>query len=203
MAEATWSIERSAERKKEIEQWHLQVAHLESACRETKIALNKMLVWNTGNGGQGGVEKLSVMSFKKVLPGVLRQFSAIELETSRLFRRHELEQWRRDEGSTNLQHRGRTWYNVSFDPTDARVVDACVGIQEGLVAVQFYVDMWRNASGMAEQWKLYDYAMNIVGSLQVMGAAAAQTATQTPAIQTNGVAATTLAEMRGMLEAEL
>ncbi len=174
--------------------------------RETDNALNKMLVWHSRaleNAGQGGVEKLSGMSFKKVLPGVVRQFSTIKVAAAGLRRQQELEQWRREEGSEIWQRRGRTWYNTSFDPRDARVVDACVGIQEGLLALQFYVTLWRNVSGGAEPWTLYNGAMEILESLVIMGAAAAQTATQTPAIQTNGVAATTFAEMRSMLEAEL
>ena len=150
---------------------------------------------------QGGVRTLTAMSFKMILPGVVRQVRALELAQDKLPSILELQKYRVEPGQRYDQ--GRMWYNASFDPRDAGVVDACVGIQEGLVAVQFYVDMWRNASGMVEQWKLYDDEMKIVESLQVMGAAAAQTATQTPAIQTNGVAATTLAEMRGMLEAEL
>ena len=190
MAE-TWSPVRSAARKAEIEQWLAQVAVLENACRETKNALVKMVGWSnawsgtTGNGGQGGVEKLTAMSLKKVIPGIVRQFSAIEIETSRLPRQPDLEEGRPEEGWDH----GRTWYNATFSPSDARVVETCVGIHDSLVAVQFFVDLWRNNFGAAEEWQPYDSAMEGLESLAPHAAPAAQA-------QTHGAAIATLAEMR-------
>ena len=188
MAE-TWSHERSAERKVEIEQWLAQAAVLENACRETKNALAKMAAWSlpwpAANVAQGGLSTLSEMSFRKVIPGVVLQFRAIEIETSRLPRRLDLEVRRPEEGSDH----GRMWYNASFSPSDARVLDTCVRIHDGLVAVQFYVDLWRPLFGAAEDWQQYDSAMEGLGSLAPHAAPAAQA-------QTHGAAIATLAEMR-------
>ena len=63
-------------------------------------------------------------------------------------------------------------------------------IHDGLVAVQFVLDLWRNNFGAAEEWQLYDEAMERLESLALPSAPAAQTA------QTHGAAMTTLAEMR-------
>jgi hypothetical protein len=117
--------------------------------------------WQVVVGREGGaVAKLSEMSFKKAIPGIVRQVNEIGLETSKLYRRRELEEWR---GST---WGGHWWYNASFDARDARVVDVCLGIQQGLMSVQFYVDLWRslfpglNGAGggncMMKRWRAWE-----------------------------------------------
>jgi hypothetical protein len=71
MAQATWSMRRSAERKAEIEQWLVQVALLQHGVREMETALIKVGTWSNGwyqdiprNVGQGGVAMLLEMSLK-------------------------------------------------------------------------------------------------------------------------------------------
>ena len=84
-----------------MDEWVTKVAVLDYGCRETRNAMGKMVAWSNGwavgsggtggNGRQGGVAKLSEMSFKTVLPGVVRQVSAIDLEQNKLPRTQELE----------------------------------------------------------------------------------------------------------------
>ncbi len=63
---------------------------------------------------------------------------------------------------------GRWWYNHSFDPKDAKVLQACLDIQQGLATVRFFVDLWRALfPGVyaEDRWGLYDEAMQSVESL--------------------------------------
>lgn len=149
-----------------FEEWLGVRAVLDNACRETNGALGRMVVWSNGwtrsdteleesrNGG-GGVTKLTELSFKKAIRGLVGQVFEIEHETSRLYRQGDFERWR-----------GDTEYNISFDVTDARWVAVRWGIQKGLLAMQFYVDLWRSLfPDVYAEWGLYEEGMVELGRL--------------------------------------
>ncbi len=70
------------------------------------------------------------------------------------------------------------WHNTSFNVHDARWAETCLRIQRGLLAVQFYVDLWRAACpGAPAGWDLYDEGMAELGRLEFTGAGAAEAET--------------------------
>ncbi len=137
-----------------------------NACSETKEVLGTMHAWanewNRASGGQvqvtpegGGVAKLSEMSFKKAIRGLVVQAYDIEHETSKLYREGDFERWD-----------GQRWYNNSFDVRDERCLYMLWGIQQRLLAMQFYVDLWRTLfAGENEHWELYENGMAELATL--------------------------------------
>jgi hypothetical protein len=206
LAAAEWVTVRSPERALEINEWERRVQDLENACRETRDAVGRMYSWSNGwtpaHGWQaevergGAVAKLSELSFKAAIPGLVRQVNEMSLEQSKLYRRPDVEEWRRG------QFRGAWWYNASFDPKDAKVLQACLDIQQGLATVRFFVDLWRALfPGVYadDRWELYDEGMQSVERL-VFVSKEEEAETKTHAFEdlTLGNKAQ-LAHMRGLL----
>jgi hypothetical protein len=175
LKEAKWATVQSPERKAEIDEWVTKVQDLENACRETRDAVCRMWTWCNGwtpaHGWQAEVERgrevvrLSELSFKTAIPGLVRQVQEMSLEESKLYRRSDVEEWRRSVWG------GDWWYNASFDTKDTKVLQACLDIQQGLATVRFFVDLWRALfPGVygAERWELYDTAMESVQRLVFM-----------------------------------
>ena len=170
--ESDWRTERSVERRHEVEEWLRVRAILDNAVRETKGAVGIIVAWKNGwtagsvGSDGGGLAKLSEMSFKKAVRGLVEQVYEIEHETSRLYREGDFEKWD-----------GQRWYNDSFDVKDARWVAMRWGIQQGLLAMQFYVDLWRSlCPGVPGEWGLYEEGMAELGSLVFVEAREAEAA---------------------------
>jgi hypothetical protein len=174
--EAVWSRSWSEERREEVAEWLRKRAILYNACRQAKCAAGRMMKWSWGSAGGaeeevvraggGGVAKLSELSFKKALGGIVDQVYEMEEETSGLYRQHELYLERQ-----NAQGVWQVWYNTSFNVHDARWAKTCLRIQRGLLAVQFYVDLWRALfPGVHAEWGLYDDGMAELGKLVFAGA---------------------------------
>jgi hypothetical protein len=177
LKEANWATVRSAERKAEIDEWVTKVEALEKACDETRDAVGRMCRWCEGwtpaDGWQAEVERgrevvrLSELSFKAAIPGLVRQVDEMSLEESKLYRRRDVEQCRLSVWG------GTWWYNASFDTKDAKVLRACLDIQQGLATVRFFVDLWRALfpevyADENERWEVYDGAMQSVQRLVFM-----------------------------------
>jgi hypothetical protein len=96
--EALWSMRISEERRQEVAEWLRVRAVLDHAWRETKNVLGAMVSWSNGwtTGGLvvaregGGVARLSQLSFKQAIRGLVEQVYEIEHETSRLYRQYDL-----------------------------------------------------------------------------------------------------------------
>ena len=159
--ESDWRTERSAERQHEVEEWLRVRAILVNAVSVTKGALGRMVTWkngwtagSVGNDG-GGLANLSEMSFKNAIAALVEQVYEIEHETSRLYREGDFKKWD-----------GQMWYNGSIDVKDARWVAVRWGIQKALLAIGFYVDLWRSLHpGVPGEWGLYEEGMTELGSL--------------------------------------
>ena len=173
LAEAAWSTSWSAERAHEVAAWEHQRVVLANACAQARGAAGRMLRWSWERMGgaladDAGVPALSELSLRKATGGIVDLVYEMDDEAAWLFREQELYERRRD-----AQGEWQMWHNTSFDVHDARWAATCLRIQRGLLAVQFYVDVWRAACpGAPAGWALYDEWMAELGRLEFAGAAA-------------------------------
>ncbi len=124
-------------------------------------------------GGAATVPKLSELSFKQALGGIVDLVYEMDDEVAWLYREQELYQRR-----PNAEGVWQMWHNTSFNVHDTRWATTCLRIQRGLLAVQFYVDRWRAVCpGMHAEWGLYDDGTAEMGRLVFAGAGAAETET--------------------------
>jgi hypothetical protein len=165
--EAVWSTSWSAKRRAEVAEWEHKRVILTNACVQAKSAAVRMMRWSWGSaGGAASVPRLSELSFKKALGGIVDLVYEMDDEVSGLYQEHEL--YRRRQ---NAQGEWQMWYNDSFNVHDARWAKTCLRIQRGLLAVQFYVDLWRAVCpGVHGEWDLYDDGTAELGRLVFAGA---------------------------------
>ena len=136
---------------------------IDTALTQTRDAVQQMSLWSNSLAKRGAhVPKLSEMSFKKGIEGMTQQLVQILEESQRLYRKDDLVQWR------GTFERGQYFYNTDFDAKTGWQVQAARGIQQVLISLQFYIDLWRSLFHHVhtdQQWTLYDDAMKSVSAL--------------------------------------